>query len=1020
MRTYTAVTLVLCSYHNRRVCKEGFLRTVILFLIFLTAADSFPQTYPFINYSTKEGLCNANVFSIHQDVKGFMWFTSGRGVSCFDGHKFRNYFDTDGLSSNSNSFIVESSDSTIYIPSKKISVFKNGSFSIYEITNKPDALISQFKIRNDTIFVIEDRKYLSYIVNHQIHHYLNDSLQKLVPDSLELANLFLSSGDNIFMFGASGIFDLSNHDFKKLEIQGLGNINILSIAEDKQNNLWIGTKGKVFVVNDKKVIRTIEFGVNDLINNILIDSRGVIWFSVENTGLFYLKNNKLRGIGEILGVNKINIQKILEDRQGNVWISVLGRGISCLNNLFISKYSESDGLSNNYISDLIVNTDSRVIVGTNDGVNILENDKFERINTGSSYDIFERIYGLKKGINNNYTVSIYHSSYHPTGAYDMFVMRYKKLNFIFSNVMSFYQFDSSTYLLGSDNNLITVVQRNNTFTETGSFKLFENDKSLPQATIFQFGKGQDGSLWVGTTKGLVRKKGEEIKYYNYDTTVSTVIHCITIDENGRVWVAGNRGISVIFGDDKILSYKNTAEWDFRNSFSIAFDNSNNAWIGNVNGLYRVPVDSILNGTISGFRYFNENNGLPSNFVTRIGFDSKENILWVGSLNGLASFELNNIERYLVPPSNVIIQNIALQDTTVSYNDNLIFKPTQNNLKVFFSSPEFSAPGNIRYEYKIGSYDIDLQKKEWNITDNSDIDLVSLSPGKYRFIIRAFDNNLRSGITTLNFEIEPPFWKTIWFYTGTAVILFLLSGFAFNKRVKYIRKKSQEKLMMERSISELKHKALSASLNPHFIFNTLNSIQHYNNMHSKEEANEYFFNFSKLIRMNLDLAENTFIPLETEIQRLGLYLTYEKLRFGDRLNYIIKIEDSIDPGKLFIPNMILQPFVENSIWHGLLPKKTEGNIIIKIGKGEKIVAQNVFAVITINITDDGIGLAEAAQKRTSQHISRGISIIKERLELLAPIFRDIEFIKIQDRNDNVSGTEVIITLFPEQYKITDCE
>jgi LytS/YehU family sensor histidine kinase len=235
-------------------------------------------------------------------------------------------------------------------------------------------------------------------------------------------------------------------------------------------------------------------------------------------------------------------------------------------------------------------------------------------------------------------------------------------------------------------------------------------------------------------------------------------------------------------------------------------------------------------------------------------------------------------------------------------------------------------------------------------------------------------------------------------------------------MKRVKSKAAEQIKVQKSISDLKHQALSASLNPHFIFNALNSIQYYFNEHSKEEANKYLVNFSRLIRMNLDSAGNTFIPLSREIERLKLYMEYEKLRFEDKMNYRINIDEKINSERLEIPNMILQPFVENSIWHGLLNKKGEGVIDINISKRDKIISMLNYPVIEIEIIDNGIGLLESKKLKQSKHISKGISMIKERLNLLALEIKDFDFVTIKERIDGIQGVIVNIVLLPKHYNI----
>lgn len=783
------------------------------------------------------------------------------------------------------------------------------------------------------------------------------------------------------------------------------------MAEDKDKNLWIGAKGgKVYIVNNNKVIKTIKFETNEDISNIFIDSRGIVWFSVANVGLFYLKYDKIYRFNDKLNIKRASVRNIMEDNQGNIWVSFYGHGVFCLNNLFITNYSESDGLSNNNITSLLVNEKGIKLVGTFDGLNILENDNFMKVSSGLTFNPTDLVSDLRSGVNNNYLVSLSSTK----EGFSPIRKKFNNMDFIFSLSFTSCQTDSVTFLLGHSNDYHIENETKSGFIKKGNVFVFDKKEGIFEMIfnrVKKIIKGKDSTLWFGTDNGLVRINGTEKKFFPNDSVLKSGISSVKFDKKDRLWIAGAKGVSVIFPDDKILSYSNTPICDFRSSSSIAFDNSNNLWIGNVKGLYRIPIDSFLNNNISSVISFGENNGLPSGEIKTVFFDSLYNEIWIGTVNGLTKMELNNLEKYLTPPPKVLIKYIQLHDTTFVKYDNLVFKSDQNNIKINYASTNYESPGSIKYEYKFGD-----ENPEWINTENNDIELASLSPGNYNFLIRAKDNNFNGEITNIRFTLKPPFTKTIWFYLCLFLLFAVLVVFVSFKRIQNIKRKAKENIETQNSISSLKHQALSASMNPHFIFNTLNSIQAYMNTHNKEEANEYLVKFSRLIRMNLDLAGQTFIPLETEIQRLELYLKYEKIRFDDMLNYEIKIDENINRKTLLIPNMILQPFVENSIWHGILHKEEPGNISINVSKENLLISKNNIEVISIDILDDGVGLNAGGNKKPA-HISKGISLIKERLKLLAGDKTDYEYVKIQNNEKAGKGVIVSIRLFPDQYLIS---
>jgi LytS/YehU family sensor histidine kinase len=265
---------------------------------------------------------------------------------------------------------------------------------------------------------------------------------------------------------------------------------------------------------------------------------------------------------------------------------------------------------------------------------------------------------------------------------------------------------------------------------------------------------------------------------------------------------------------------------------------------------------------------------------------------------------------------------------------------------------------------------------------------------------------------------PIFRETI--FSRATLIGLLITGIIFGAavRAEYINARSKENLNINNQINELKHKALSSMMNPHFIFNSLNTVQYLINIDRKREANDYISLMAKLIRMNLETASQSFIRLDEEINRLELYLEIEKLRFSEKFNYEISVEKDITPCTIMIPNMIIQPFVENSICHGIVPSGRVGFLKLSFNFENITVNESAAKFFAIRITDNGIGFTEAQKCRKDGHISKGIQIIQERLVLLSkernlpePIIEDLNI-----KEKDARGTEVLLSIPPELYKI----
>lgn len=206
---------------------------------------------------------------------------------------------------------------------------------------------------------------------------------------------------------------------------------------------------------------------------------------------------------------------------------------------------------------------------------------------------------------------------------------------------------------------------------------------------------------------------------------------------------------------------------------------------------------------------------------------------------------------------------------------------------------------------------------------------------------------------------------------------------------------------------MEQQALQAMMNPHFIFNVMNSIQHYINNNEKHEANLFLANFAKLIRMNLDISSKKYIPLEDEIAYLELYLLLESKRFGDKMTYNINVDPQIDCDETLIPVMLLQPYIENAIWHGIMPKTENGHVQIDIDKDKN-------GMLKICITDNGCGMPKENEKInsfTKSHISKGMKMTQQRLDLLGTITGNTLHIFINDAypGEHYRGTKVVFLL-----------
>jgi LytS/YehU family sensor histidine kinase len=291
-------------------------------------------------------------------------------------------------------------------------------------------------------------------------------------------------------------------------------------------------------------------------------------------------------------------------------------------------------------------------------------------------------------------------------------------------------------------------------------------------------------------------------------------------------------------------------------------------------------------------------------------------------------------------------------------------------------------------------------------------LSNLTDGDYQLHIRAVDElgNL-SDQKIVPIYIKAPIWRTWWFYTLIALLIGLLIRYYFRWQIKQEREKNyKENLENKTRLLALEQQSLNASMNRHFIFNSLNSIQYFINTQDKLSANRYLTSFAKLIRKNLDSAAegDNMVSLYQEIERLELYLSLEAMRFKDRFTYKIECDD-IDTEHVIVPAMLLQPFVENSIIHGILPiEERKGEILISV----KVIANQ----LEISIDDNGIGIEFSLNKKAQfqgDHKSQGMEITSKRISLIRTMLKkDYELIgpfQMMNSDGSIKGTRVLLKI-----------
>jgi hypothetical protein len=362
-------------------------------------------------------------------------------------------------------------------------------------------------------------------------------------------------------------------------------------------------------------------------------------------------------------------------------------------------------------------------------------------------------------------------------------------------------------------------------------------------------------------------------------------------------------------------------------------------------------------------------------------------------------------------NSIRISSIYANGKAQKLSSPLILKSDQNNLLITFSSARKDSTAHNVFRYRLN------EQEKWRYIKDSVIAITALDTGNYQLQIdrQLTDNNWENNAPVFSFSIQQPFWQKPWFIfavslAGSLVIGILLISIiaAFFLYYRYQRSQKNE-LMLKNNMLQSEIKALRAQMNPHFIFNSLNSIQHFIFANKKEEANEYLTAFSKLIRMTLDNSQINFIPIAEEVEFLTTYLKLEQLRLNHLFDFSFSYDDELNIMEYMIPSMMLQPFIENSIIHGITPKNSKSFIKIQFK-----LENNLLQCI---IDDDGVGFPEGYQagqslgRNEKDHRSFGINALGQRIQTINQMHQtEIKFELANRYNDARDVVGARVSLF----------
>lgn len=940
------------------------LRCIITFTCLWLIWPALAQQLSFRHYTTAEGLPHSVVFRSFQDAKGFMWFGTDYGLTRFDGKRFKTYYPADSSSFTGVLSIIGNKANELTVAYYKQGIYRINancpdSVRPLPVDNTPGKVIQLLHFNNllwylerdGRIGIISGGKYIPVKVSAKV--YKMRQMGRI---------LFLATEKGIYIWRGREVVHVPGMDE-----------TVFDIIRDKDGYVWTAGKGKVTCYL-KGVLQQEYAFPGDYIQTLACDRLGRIWLASMRKGLCYIANSTVYRLDNEPGFHHVMANDITEDRNGNIWIATYGDGVYCFYNRFIRSYTLNEGLPDGYITTIAEDRNHRIWAGTLTSVNYLEGNRFKRMEQ-QEFVPGNPIRAIMQDAKGRYVLGTF-----------------IRIIYTDQNFKTLWKIDSSGTALWSDNNGEAyaggygLVYKLNA--EKQSYIL--KHLSAYNQKVNRLLQGKNHSVWLATDSGLVQmdSAGSIRSFLVRNGLPANGINDICFDRAGRLWIATENGLCCMNDQNIVANYGVLSGLSHAKCNALVFDSIRNGlWISTIKGINFFDGHS--------FFQINTEQGLLSDETNRLLLDSRYN-LWVGTVNGLSKIDLRHIELNKPPPS-AFIDEVKLNGTSLfAETDSLYQLPyNTNTFTVYLSSAEYINSGTVTYSYR-------LNNASWNETPNAQVDFANLAPGNYTLYVRARSKTANWGVPAIwNFVIVPPVWKTTWFRILLIVALAIIIWLLLRWRIQLIRNRENEKLTLYKKIQTFKQQSLTSLLSPHFVFNALNSIQHYISEFDKRSANEYLASFAGLIRKTMDDASQVFITLRDEIEHLELYMSLEKLRFREKLEYEIVIGQDIDQDDVFVPSMLIQPYVENAIWHGLMNKPGGGKVSVRISKADE-------GYLSITIEDDGVGMdhTQEATFRKSTHKPRGTGIMQERLQLLSGIIEKPIRLTVGEGTDG-HGTRVVL-------------
>ncbi len=940
------------------------------------------EKFDIFSASNPNGIPNNYIQALYEDRAGILWIGTQNGLCSYDGFRFTQYPLLAGQSLTIWCIFQDHAGNMWIGTNGGVFCRKDSSFLRLESVGY-GTVTAIFEDHKNRIW-IGQRKGLGYM-EEDVFHFLNRS--RGIP-SLEITDIAEDSLGTLWVATyAGGVYRQEGDGFQPVfqETPLKGGL-VFDLMFDRKGILWVATQNQGVArwdgLDSSLVFLTADGGLaSNHVRCLLEDDWGILWMGSSGGGLGKYAGQQFVHYSRNQGLRR-QVYAVQEDNDCNMWLGNAAQGLAVLSPQGeVSYHDASNGFLNRKVKCLEKDRQGRMWIGTDGGGIALWADSVFHFFTGSD------------GLGGNW-------------------------------IRDILAIDTSIYVATAGGGITQIIPQADDSTGLQfDFSRLRYMQDWPRRiNCLHLDKKQ--RLWFGTVeKGIG---------YMADSTVFWVkgkggkqqahVRSMVEDDAGNLWIGTAGG-----GVNRLTLYPDADTFpliNFRESltsgniYSLQLDPYQNLWIGTERGLDHATMNEERD--IIEIKHYGKDEGFEGvETCQNATFQDREGRLWTGTVEGLTRFDPSFRPKNDVPPQ-FSIRQIDLfyqpmhQTRFGSWigswgklRNGLKLPYDQNHLGFEFIGINPRNAAQVKYQWRLLG-----AEQTWSPpSPRNSATYSNLSPGEYRFQAKAAneDGVWSEPLSTPAFEILPPFWQRWWFIAAAITLGVLTIISFFLSRIRQIQRKAaaeRQRLELDMHMLELEQKALRLQMNPHFIFNALNSIQSLIARHDSKTARYFLAKFSKLMRLVLENSREARIPLDLEVQTLDNYLALECFSRGESFTYELVIDEEIDPEVAVIPPMLIQPFVENAIIHGVAHRTEGGNISVNF------TVKDDFLVCAV--TDNGLGRKHAQSLKSQQghqHKSAALIVTQERLAGMQnlDVADALKIIDLVAPDGSPLGTQVQLTI-----------